>query len=46
MMAGWLIGSQVVLDASSFGALKNEEITVARGVGLSTIRVSVHLRGS
>ncbi len=46
VVAGWLIGSQVTLDASSLGSLKNDETTVARRVGLSTIRVSIHLRGS
>ena len=43
---GWIIGSQLVLDASSFGSLKNEEDIVARRVGLSTIRLSIHLRQS
>ncbi len=42
----WIIGSQLVLDASSFGSLKNEEDIVARRVGLSTIRLSIHLRQS
>ena len=44
LLPGWLIGSQLVLDAASLGSLKNEEITVARRVGLSTLRFSIHLR--
>ena len=46
MTGSWIIGSQLVLDASSFGSLKNEEDIVARRVGLSTIRLSIHLRQS
>jgi hypothetical protein len=34
----------VIVDASAFGALKNEDETVARGVGLSVIRLGVFLR--
>jgi hypothetical protein len=41
---GWLIGNQVVLDGSSIGSLKNDETTVARRVGLSTLRVAIQLR--
>ena len=41
---GWMIGNQVILDASSMGSLKNDETTVARRVGLSTLRVVIQLR--
>ena len=41
---GWVIGNQLMLDAASWGSLKNEDTTVARRVGLSTLRVSVHVR--
>lgn len=41
---GWLVGNHVMVDASAFGALKNEEETVARGVGLSVLRLGVFLR--
>lgn len=44
LVAGWLIGSQIVLDAASLGSLKNQDLTVTRGVGLSTVRFSIHLR--
>jgi hypothetical protein len=41
---GWVIGNQVILDASSMGSLRNDETTVARRVGLSTVRVVIQLR--
>lgn len=41
---GWVIGNQIMLDAASWGSLKNENTTVARRVGLSTLRVSVQVR--
>jgi hypothetical protein len=41
---GWLVGNNLMMDASAFGALKNEEETVARGVGLSVLRLGVFLR--
>jgi hypothetical protein len=41
---GWLVGNNLVLDASAFGSLKNEDTTVATGVGLSTLRLGVYLR--
>lgn len=41
---GWAIGNQIMLDAASYGSLKNEDTVVARRVGLSTLRVSVHVR--
>jgi hypothetical protein len=41
---GWLVGNNVTVDASAFGALKNEDETVARGVGLSVLRLGVFLR--
>lgn len=37
------IGNQMVVDASSFGALKNGETTISRSVGLSLVRLSVQL---
>lgn len=37
------VGNQLTLDASSFGALRNDDTTVARHVGLSLVRLSVQL---
>jgi hypothetical protein len=39
----WRVGNQMTLDASSYGSLKNEERSVARNVGMSLVRFSVHL---
>jgi hypothetical protein len=41
---GWVVGNHLMLDASAFGSLKNEETTVATGVGLSAVRLGVYLR--
>lgn len=40
----WVVGNVVAIDAASFAALKNENLTVARNVGLSSVRVSLQLR--
>jgi hypothetical protein len=37
------IGNQLVLDATSFGSLRNGDTPVARNVGLSLVRVSIQL---
>lgn len=37
------IGNQLMLDATSFGSLRNGERRVARNVGVSLVRVSVQL---
>jgi hypothetical protein len=41
---GWLVGNVAALDAAAFGSLKREETTLARGVGLSALRLGVYLR--
>jgi hypothetical protein len=46
LASGWVVGNSVMLDASAFGALKNEDITVARGIGISVLRLGVFLRRS
>lgn len=40
----WAVGNTLTLDAASFGSLKNDQTTVARGVGMSVMRLGVHLR--
>lgn len=40
----WAVGNTLTLDAASFGSLKNESTTVARGVGMSVVRLGVRLR--
>ena len=40
---GWVVGNRVTLDAASFGSLRNEGTAVARGVGLSVVRLGVYL---
>jgi hypothetical protein len=42
--SSWVVGNSVVLDAASYGSLKNGNIAVARSVGLSVVRFGVHLR--
>lgn len=42
--SGWVIGNVVSLDAASFAPLKNDDVTVMRSVGLSSVRVAVQLR--
>lgn len=42
--SGWVIGNVVSLDAASFAPLKNDDVTVMRNVGLSSVRVAVQLR--
>jgi hypothetical protein len=43
-LPGWFVGNEVVVDAASLGALKHDDTTVARQVGLSTVRLSIHIR--
>lgn len=38
------VGNRLVLDAASFGTLRNGDATVARGVGMSVARLSLSLR--
>jgi hypothetical protein len=40
----WVVGNRVVLDASSFASLNNDEGTVATSVGLSVLTFGVYLR--
>lgn len=40
----WTAGAVVALDAASFGALRNDDVTVARDVGMSAVRVALQLR--
>ena len=44
LASGWVVGNSVLLDAASFGSLKNGSVAVARGVGLSVVRFGVYLR--
>lgn len=41
---GWWVGNSIVLDAASFGSLKNEQTTVDRDVGVSVLRIGVFLK--
>lgn len=41
---GVSVGALLALDAASFGAIRNEDATVARDVGLSSIRLALQLR--
>jgi hypothetical protein len=41
---GWVVGNSLALDAAAFGTLRREDTTVARGVGLSVVRLGVYLR--
>lgn len=40
----WVIGNVIALDAASFAPVRNEDATVMRNVGLSTVRVAVQLQ--
>lgn len=40
----WVVGNTVSLDAASFGALENDGAVVVRSVGLSLVRIGVHVR--
>jgi hypothetical protein len=44
LASGWRVGNTIALDATAFGSLKRQDLTLARGVGLSVIRVGVFLR--
>jgi hypothetical protein len=44
LFGAWSVGNVVALDASSFASLRNDEATVVRNVGLSSLRVAVQLR--
>jgi hypothetical protein len=44
LTASWVVGNRVTLDASSFGTLHDGEAPIARGVGLSVVRVGIYLR--
>ena len=44
LASGWRVGNTLALDATAFGSLKRQETTLARGVGLSVIRLGVFLR--
>jgi hypothetical protein len=41
---GWQVGNTLALDATAFGSLKRQDTTLARGVGLSVLRLGVFLR--
>lgn len=41
---GVSVGALLALDAASFGAIRTEDATVARDVGLSSIRLALQLR--
>jgi hypothetical protein len=41
---GWRVGNTLALDATQFGSLKRQDTTLARGVGLSVLRLGVFLR--
>lgn len=38
---GWSVGNALVVDAASFGSLKNDDTRVDRGVGISVLRLGV-----
>lgn len=40
----WVVGNVIALDAASFGALRNGDITVLEHVGMSSVRAAVQLR--
>jgi hypothetical protein len=44
LAAGLVIGNSITIDAASFGSLRNQDVKVARGVGLSVVRLGVYLR--
>ena len=44
LASGWRVGNTLALDATAFGSLKRQDNTLARGVGLSVIRLGVFLR--
>jgi hypothetical protein len=44
LTGSWVVGNRVMLDASSFASLKNEEGDVATPVGLSVLTLGVYVR--
>lgn len=40
----WVIGNVIALDAAAFSPIRNQDVTVMRNVGLSTVRVAVQLQ--
>lgn len=40
----WVVGNLIALDAAAFAPIRNEDVTVMRNVGLSTVRVAVQLQ--
>ncbi len=44
LMAGWVMGNRVTVDASSFGSLFEEDTRVVDSMGLSVVRIALVLR--
>ena len=44
LIASWVAGNRLTLDAASYASLKNEGARVERSVGLSVVRLGVYLR--
>jgi hypothetical protein len=40
----WVVGNLIALDAAAFAPIRNEDVTVMRNVGMSTVRVAVQLQ--
>ncbi len=41
---GWVVGNTLILDASSFGSLKKEQVAIDRDVGVSVLRIGVFVK--
>jgi len=44
LTTSWSVGNRLTVDASSLGTLKDEEVPIARSVGLSVVRFAIYLR--